>query len=95
MGNLMKRMIRWLEAKLFRSRSVYPPVNPASTRPVIDELDLPKDMQNLVNDTAPPNSGEYELDVTVPDLKPDDQPSSDADKTTGVDPYNTAKLHKK
>jgi len=59
-----------------------------------DELDLPKDMQDLVNDTPPPDSVEYEDDVTVPDLRLHDQPSSDADEPTGIDPYDTAKLHK-
>ena len=96
----MKRMIKWLEAKLFRSKSVYPPVNPARTKPDRGELDLPKDMLDLVNDTPPSDNGEYELevtmgDITVPNLKLDDQFLSDTDISTGVDPYDTAKLHKK
>ncbi len=50
---------------------------------------------NLVEDTLPPDSVEYEEDVTVPDLRLHDQPSSNADESTGIDPYDTAKLHKK
>ncbi len=94
----MKEFIRWLETKLFRSKPVNPPIESESTNPT--ELDLPKDMQDLVNDTPPSDNGEYELestmgDITAPNLKLDDPSSSDADESTGIDPYDTAKLHKK
>ena len=94
----MKEIIRWLEAKLFRSKPVNPPIESESTNP--NELDLPKDMQDLVNDTLPSDNGEYELeatmgDITTPNLKLDDPFSSDADEPTGFNPYDTAKLHKK
>ena len=91
----MKEIIRWLESKLFRSKPVNPPIEPDSTNPDRTVLDLPKDMQDLVNDAPPVDNVEYEDDVTLPDLRPHDQPSSDADEPTGIDPYNTAKLHKK
>ncbi len=89
----MKEIIRWLETKLFRSKPVNPPIESESTDP--NELDLPREMQDLVNDTPPSDNGEYEDDVTVPDLRLHDPPSSDADEPTGIDPYDTAKLHKK
>ena len=89
----MKQVFSWLQAKLSRSKSIDPPSESEGTNPT--ELDLPKDMQDLVNDALPPDSVEYEDDVTVPDLRLHDQPSLDADKTTGFDPYDTAKLHKK
>ena len=88
-------MIRWLEAKLFRSKSVYPPVNPASTKPDKDELDLPKDMQDLVNDAPCPDDVENEDGDTLPILSLDDQFLSDTDKEVGINPYDTARLHKK
>ncbi len=86
----MKRMIRWLEAKLFRSKSVYPPVNPASTKPDKDEFDLPKDMQDLVNDAPSPDDVETDDGDTLPILSLDDQFLSDTDKGIGINPYNTA-----
>ena len=94
----MKDIIRWLEAKLFRSKPVNPPIESESTSP--NELDLPKDMQDLVNDNPLSDNGEYELeatmgDITAPNLILDDPSSSDADEPTGIDPYDTAKLHKK
>ncbi len=89
----MKQIISWLQAKLSRSKSIDPPSESESADP--DELNLPREMQDLVNDTPPPDSVEYKDDVTVPDLRLHDQPSSDADKTTGVDPSDTAKIHKK
>ena len=89
----MKQIFSWLQAKLSRSKSINPPIESDSTNP--GAVDLPKDMQDLVNDTPPSDNGEYEDDVTVPDLRLHDQPSSDADEPTGIDPYDTAKLHKK
>ncbi len=94
----MKEIIRWLETKLFRSKPVNPPIESESTDS--NELDLPKEMQDLVNDTPPSDNGEYELeatmgDITAPNLKLDDQILSDTDEPTGIDPYDTAKLHKK
>ncbi len=93
----MKEIIRWLETKLFRSKPVNPPIESDSTNPDRTKLDLPKDMQDLVNDAPPPSDVENEDDDgnTLPILSLGDPSSSDADKTTGVDRYDTAKLHKK
>ncbi len=94
----MKEVIRWLETKLFRSKPVNPPIESESTNP--NEVDLPREMQDLVNDNPLSDNGEYELevtmgDITVPNLKLDDPSSLDADEPTGIDPYDTAILHKK
>ena len=94
----MKQVFSWLEAKLFRSKPVNPPIESDSANP--NELDLPREMQDPVNDILPSDNGEYEIeatmgDITAPNLILDDPPSSDADEPTGIDPYNTAKLHKK
>ncbi len=94
----MKDIIRWLEAKLFRSEPVNPPIESESANP--NELDLPGEIQDLVNDTPPSDNGEYELeatmgDITVPNFILDEPSSSDADEPTGIDPYDTAKMHKK
>ncbi len=96
----MKEIIRWLETKLFRSEPVNPPISLESAKHDKTELDLPKVMQDLVNDTPTSDNGEYELeatmgDITTPNLKLDDPFSSDADEPTGFNPYDTAKLHKK
>ena len=94
----MKQIFSWLQAKLSRSKSINPPIESDSTNP--GAVDLPKDMQDLVNDTPPSDNGEYELeatmgDITTPNLQLDDPFSSDADEPTGFNPYDTAKLHKK
>ena len=82
----MQHIIKWLEAKLFRSKSADPsdpPSNSENSTPGKGDLSLPKDMQDLVDD-AP-----------MPDRKFLDPSSPDADKTTGFNPYDTANLHKK
>jgi hypothetical protein len=89
----VKDIIRWLETKLFRSKPVNPPIESVSTDP--DEPDLPKDMQDLVSDAPQPDSVDFDLYVTAPNLILDEPSSSDADEPTGIDPYDTAKLHKK
>ncbi len=94
----MKQIFSWLQAKLSRSKSIDPPSEFVSTNP--GAVDLPKDMQDLVNDTPPSDNGESEReatlgDITAPNLILDDPSSSDADEPTGIDPYDTAKLHKK
>jgi hypothetical protein len=48
-----------------------------------------------VNDAPPPDNVENEDGDTLPNLSLDDQFLSDADEPTGIDPYDTAKLHKK
>ena len=91
----MKEIIRWLETKLFRSKPVNPPIESESPKPDKTELDLPKDLQDLVNDAPSPDDAENEEGDTLPNLSPDDPSSSDADEPTGIDPDDTAKLHKK
>ena len=92
----MKDIRKWLAERLSKLRKPVEDDQQNDAESVkLDELDLPKDMQDLVNDTPPPDSVEDEDGDTVPDLRIHDQPSSDADETTGIDPYDTAKLHKK
>jgi hypothetical protein len=91
----VKEIIRWLETKLFRSEPVNPPISLESAKPEKTELDLPKDMQDLVNDAPPPGGVEDVDGDTLPSLSLDDQFLSDDDEPTGIDPYDTAKLHKK
>ncbi len=91
----MKEIIRWLETKFFRSEPVNPPIESNSPKPDKTELDLPKDMQDLVNDAPSPDDVGDEEGDTLPSLSLDDPSSSDADEPTGIDPYDTAKLHKK
>ena len=91
----MKEIIRWLETKLFRSEPVNPPIESNSTDFDRTELILPKDMQDLVNEPPSPDDGENAEGDTLPNLSLDAPSSSDADEPTGIDPYNTAKLHKK
>ena len=87
----MKLMITWLKSILSRWGVVADaPSNPESIN--ADELELPKDIQDLVNDATMPD---IYTDKHVPDRKFLDPSSQDADKTTGFNPYDTAKLHKK
>ena len=87
-------MITWLETILSRWGVVADaPSNPESIN--ADELDLPKDMQDLVSDAPMPDIYADEHDVPAPDRKFLDPSSPDADKTTGFNPYDTAKMHKK
>ena len=87
-------MITWLETILSRWGVVAnEPSNPESVKP--DELDLPKDMQDLVRDAPMPDIYADKHDVPAPDRKFLDPSSPDADKTTGFNPYDTAKMHKK
>ena len=92
----MKDIPKWLEERLSKLRK---PVeddqqnDAESVKP--DELDLPKDMQDLVNDTPSPGGVEDEDGDTLPSLSLDDQFLSDTDEPTGIDPDDTAQLHKK
>ena len=90
----MKLVITWLETILSRWGVVAnEPGNAESVKP--DELDLPKDMQDRVSDAPMPDIYADEHDVPAPDRKFLDPSSPDADKTTGFNPYDTAKMHKK
>ncbi len=76
----MKEIIRWLKAKLFRSKPINPPSSPESPRPERTELDLPKDMQDLVDDTTISDNAEVGDADSMPSLSLDDNVSSDTDK---------------
>ena len=54
-------------------------------------------MQHIINwlEARLSRSKSAEHSVTVPNLKLDDQSSPDIDKSTGFNPYDTARLHKK
>ena len=90
----MKLMITWLEA--IRSRwgvLADAPGEPESVKPA--ELDLPKDIQDLVSDAPMPDMHADDHKAREPDRKFLDPSSPDADKTTGFNPYDTARMHKK
>ncbi len=92
----MKDIPKWLAERLSKLRKPVeddPQNDTESVNP--DELDLPREMQDLVNDAPPVDNVEYDHDVTVHDLSLDDPSSPDADEPTGIDPYDTAQLHKK
>ena len=94
----MKQIISWLRAISSRSEPINPPIESEGTNR--NELNLPREIQDLVNDNSLSDNNEYELeatmgDITVPNLKIDDPSSSDTDEPIGIDPYDTAKLHKK
>ncbi len=92
----MNRIIKWLKTRLSR-REVLVVTDPPNSSESInaDELDLPKNMQDLVSDAPMPDIYADEHDVPAPDRKFLDPSSPDADKTTGFNPYDTAKMHKK
>ena len=94
----MKRIASWLGAKLSRSNSVNrsnAPGSPEESTPVKSDLVLPKDMQDLLDDATMPGISADGHSVTLPDLNLDDERSPDTDTSTGFNPYDTAKLHKK
>ncbi len=94
----MKRIASWLGAKLSRSNSVNrsnAPGSPEESKPDKNDLVLPKDMQDLLDDATMPGISADGHSVTLPDLNLDDERSPDTDTSTGFNPYDTAKLHKK
>ena len=94
----MKRIASWLGAKLSRSNSVNrsnAPGSPEESTPDKSDLVLPKDMQDLLDDATMPSISADGHSVTLPDLNLDDEHSPDTDTSTGFNPYDTAKLHKK
>jgi len=92
----MKDIPKWLAERLSKLRK---PVeddqqnDAESVKP--DELDLPREMQDLVNDAPSPDHVEDDDGNTLPILSLGDPSSSDADEPTGIDPNDTANLHKK
>jgi hypothetical protein len=91
---VMKLMITWLETILSRWGAVADASGkPESVKP--DELHLPKDIQDLVNDAPLPDIYADDHGSPTPSRKFLDPSSPDADKTTGFNPYDTAGMHKK
>ncbi|RLA23123.1 MAG: hypothetical protein DRQ63_12000 [Gammaproteobacteria bacterium] len=94
----MKQIFGWMAAKLSRSSTDNPadaPGSPEVSPPDKDDLGLPKDMQDLVDDATLPHVQAGEHDITIPNLSLDDQTSSDSKASIGFNPYDTAKLHEK
>jgi len=82
----MKRIIGWLGSILTRQR-----VSDTDDR-ADDNTD---DAQSETEAAAPIVNQEDESAVTVPHLEVLDFDLSDTDNLTGIDPYDTAQLHKK
>lgn len=94
----MKRIFTWLETKLSRREAVTDqPSDPESAKP--DEidlgLDLPKGLPKPTKNVLMPEIYSDEDDVTVPHLKVIDQPTLEDGESPGLDPYDTARIHKK
>ena len=90
----MKRIIRWLETKLSRREAAADELsNPESAEP--DEIDLgmdrPKDTQEPAENVPMPDVNDDEHTVNSPNV----EFTLDTDESTGFDPYDTAKMHKK
>jgi len=96
----MKRMIAWLELLLSRwGAGADEPSDTESVRPGVDGSsgDAANETHFQPAETNAPMPDIYaeEHDAPAPDRKFLDPSSPDADKTTGFNPYDTAKLHKK
>ena len=85
----MKRIVGWLESILTRQ-----PDSIADDLPDDYVVDVPTDAEVAawMEDNEPV---EEECTMTVPQLKSLDSVFSVTDKSTGIDPYDTAHLHKK
>ena len=89
----MKRIFRWLETRLARSKSPNPSDAPGASESVKpDESDLDQESPKIV---AMPDIYGDEHVPTVPNLKILDESSPDTDDSTGFNPYDTATMHKK
>lgn len=77
----MKRIIAWMEKKLSHPEA-----------PVVDEQ---PSKPLTVDDLVMPDIYTVKHVETVPDLKIIDLSSPDIDKSTGLNPYDTAVLRKK
>ncbi len=102
----MKRIIRWLKTKLRRWGAVADePSNPEIIKPDINEstidIFLGSEVANSIGDQKSgkdvpiPDIYANEHGDTVPHLEIPDQTSLDVGESDGVNPYDTAKLHKK
>lgn len=102
----MKRIIRWLKTKLSRWRAVAdgqsdpevikPDINESTIDIFLgDEVASSMRDQKSGKDVLMPDIYADEHGDTVPHLKIPDQPSLDVGESAGVNPYDTAKMHKK
>lgn len=93
----MKRIFRWLEAKLSRQESSDLPDAPNhSENAKLDlEIESSTDLPNLVIDAPMPDIYSDEHVPTVPNLEILDESLPDNDESTGFNPYDTATMHKK
>ena len=91
----MKRMIAWLETLLSRwGAGALGRWGAGAEKPSNSTGDAANDTHYQPAETNAPMPDIY-TDKHVPDRKFLDPSSQDADKTTGFNPYDTAKLHKK
>ena len=94
----MKRIFRWLEAKLSRQESSDLPdaPNPSENARLDLDTESSTDLPNLAIDAPIPDIyAEDELEEAVPDLKLQDSRPLGTDTSPGFDPYDTARMHKK
>ena len=89
----MKRIIGWLESILTR-QPVSDTDDQADDLPDDHVVDVPSDAE-VAAWMEERESVEKECAATVPSLSVLDIESSEIDKSTGIDPYDTAQLHKK
>ncbi len=89
----MKRIIGWLESILTR-RPDSGADDQADDLPDDYAVDVPSDAEVAawMEDSEP---AEEECVATVPSLSVLDTDSSETDESTGIDPYDTAQMHKK
>ena len=89
----MKRIISWLGSILTRQPDSVAD-DQADDLPDDYVADVPSDAKVAawMEDSEPV---EKECTMTVPSLSVLDTDSSEIDKSTGIDPYDTAQLHKK
>ncbi len=96
----MKRIIAWLESLLSRwGAGADEPSDPESVRSGVDEStgEAANETHYRPAETNAPMPDIYaeEHDAPAPDRKFLDPSSPDTDKTTGFNPYDTARMHKK
>ena len=97
----MKLKITWLESILSRW-GASAPSDPESVNPNKPDLpkeidlgiDLPEDLQEFLIRAPMPDVYSDEFEATVPDLRIIEPSASDADKETGFNPYDTARMQK-
>ena len=89
----MKRIIGWLESILTR-RPDSVADDQSDDLPDDYAVDVPSDAEvaTWIEDNEP---AKEDCTMTVPQLESLDVDLSDTDESTGIDPYDTAQLHKK